>query len=245
MKKILLASLVATSFGMADFIGGEVDLGYYSHSPSGTAQYKGDSADVENDLHWGDEQDVFLRAYFEHPIPVIPNIRVGFSKFFHEGNGRATKTFGWDDFSIGINDKVYSKIDLSMYDITLYYEFLDNWISADAGLNIKYLDGTVDVKSTSTTKNSSNDIQVPIPMLYFKGKVDIPTTDLSFQLEGDYISYSGNMLYDFELGARYTFVAGLGIEAGYKAMKIKIDDVDDFSMDTDFNGVYGKVVWDF
>jgi len=244
MKKILLASLMATSFGMADFIGGEVDLGYYSHSPSGTAQYKGDVVDIENDLHWGDEQDMFLRVYFEHPIPIIPNIRLGYSKFSHEGHGKATKNFGWNDFVIPITDpNVYSKIDLDMYDITLYYEFLDNWISADAGLNIKYLDGTVDVKST--TDSSSNDIQVPIPMLYFKGKVDIPTTDLSFQLEGDYISYSGNMLYDFELGARYTFIAGLGIEAGYKAMKIKIDDVDDFSMDTDFNGLYGKVVWDF
>ncbi|HHH51330.1 MAG TPA: hypothetical protein ENK76_03070 [Campylobacterales bacterium] len=82
-------------------------------------------------------------------------------------------------------------------------------------------------------------------MLYLKGKVDIPATDLSFQLEGDYVSYSGNMLYDFELGARYTFFAGLGIEAGYKAMKIKIDNVDNFSMDTDFNGAYGKLVWDF
>jgi len=62
MKKILLASLMATSFGMADFIGGEVDLGYYSHSPSGTAQYKGDVVDIENDLHWGDEQDM-LTSY--------------------------------------------------------------------------------------------------------------------------------------------------------------------------------------
>jgi len=240
MKKILLASLVATSFGMADFIGGEVDLGYYSHSPSGTAQYKGDVVDVEKDLHWENEQDMFVRAYFEHPIPIVPNIRLGYSKFSHEGNGQAS--FIWNNFQM-TDPNVYSKIDLNIYDITLYYEFLDNWISADAGLNIKYLDGTVDVKST--TDSSSNDIQVPIPMLYLKGKVDVPTTDLSFQLEGDYISYGGNMLYDFELGARYTFVAGLGIEAGYKAMKIKIDDIDDFSMDTDFNGVYGKVVWDF
>lgn len=243
MKKVLLLATMAITMSMADFIGGEVDLGYYSHSPSGTAQYKGDSADIEKDLHWADEKDMFIRAYFEHPVPIIPNIRLGYSKFSHEGDGAVSKTFGWDNFSIGLNENVYSKIDLDMYDLTLYYEFLDNWISADAGLNIKYLDGTVDLQST--TDSSHNAIQVPIPMLYLKGKVDIPATDLSFQLEGDYVSYSGNMLYDFELGARYTFFAGLGIEAGYKAMKIKIDDVDDFSMDTDFNGAYGKLVWDF
>ncbi|MCK4442708.1 MAG: TIGR04219 family outer membrane beta-barrel protein [Sulfurovaceae bacterium] len=243
MKKILMLASIATTFGIADFIGGEIDLGYYSHSPSGTAQYKGDSVDIEKDLNWADEKDMFIRAYFEHPVPIIPNIRVGYSKFSHEGDGTASKQFSWNNFSIDLTDKVYSKIDLDMYDLTLYYEFLDNWLSADAGLNVKYLDGTVDVRTT--TDSSHNDVQVPIPMLYLKGRVDIPATDLSFQLEGDYISYSGNMLYDFELGARYTFFAGLGLEAGYKAMKIKIDDIDDFSMDTDFNGAYGKIVWDF
>jgi len=38
---------------------------------------------------------------------------------------------------------------------------------------------------------------------------------------------------------------GFGAEIGYKSMKLKIDDIDDISMDTDFNGVYGKLIWDF
>jgi hypothetical protein len=82
-------------------------------------------------------------------------------------------------------------------------------------------------------------------MLYAKTGIDVPTTDLSFQVEGNYVSYDGNQLYDVEAGIRYLFALGAGLEIGYKVLKVKIDDVDDFSMDTDYNGVYGKVVWDF
>ncbi len=237
MKKIILATLITTTLTLGDFIGGEVNLGFYAHSPSGTAQNGDDIVDIEDDLKWEDESDIFLRAYFEHPVPVVPNIRVGYTKFKHSGDGTVTKSFFWG--LLNIDGDVKSDLDLDIYDLTLYYEFLDNWISLDGGLNLKYLNGTLDVNS------DHRDISVPIPMLYGKAKINIPTTNLSLQLEGDYISYEDNQLYDIEVGARYNFLLGFGIEAGYKALKIKVDDVDDVSMDTKFNGAYGKLVWDF
>lgn len=240
MKKILFITAITTTIGMADFIGGEVDLGFYAHNPSGMAQNGGDSVDIEKDLNWKNENDIFFKAYFEHPIPILPNIKVGYSKFSHEGKGKASKTFSWNGIDLfRVNDDIYSNLDLDIYDFTLYYELLDNWLNFDMGLNVKYLNGSIKVD------NDNTDIDLPIPMLYAKAKVDIPSTDLSFQAEGNYISYDKNSLYDLEIGARYSFTLGFGIEAGYKAMKIKIDDIDDFSMDADFSGAYGKVIWDF
>jgi outer membrane protein len=241
MKKIILATMVATTFGMADFIGGELNLGYYNHSPSGTAVYKDNSVDIEDDLKWDSSGDIFLKAYLEHPVPIIPNIKLGYTDFSHSGNGKVT-AFSWGDI-FNITDDIDTKLDLQMYDITLYYEVLDNWLNLDMGLNIKYIDGSIDVKST--TDHESSDFSIPIPMLYTKARVDIPTTDFSFQFEGNYISYDSNTLYDLELGARYSPTLGFGVEGGYKAFKLKIDDVDDLSMDTDFNGMYVKLVWDF
>ncbi len=243
MRKIALATVLATTVGMADFIGGEVNLGYYNHSPSGTAQNGDDVIDIESDLKWEDESDIFIKAYFEHPVPIIPNIKVGYSSFGHEGDGTVSKRFSWNSISFNLRDRIHTKLDLDIYDITLYYELLDNWLNLDAGINIKYLDGYIEVDTTTKHENSS--IGLPIPMLYAKARVDVPTTDLSFQLEGNYITYDGNTLYDLEMGARYSFMLGFGIEAGYKAFKLKIDDVDDTSMDADFSGLYGKVVWDF
>jgi outer membrane protein len=224
---------------MADFIGGEVNLGYYTHNPSGSAQNGNDKVDIESDLKWEEENDMFLKVYFEHPVPIIPNVKLGYTKFSHSGEGKATKGFSWGVINIGLNGDIDSKLDLNIYDIALYYELLDNWLNFDVGVNIKYLDGSIDVNSDETSVN------LPIPMLYAKARVNIPATDLSFQAEGNYISYGDNALFDLEVGARYTFALGFGVEAGYKAFKIKLDDVDDTSMDADFNGLYGKIVWDF
>jgi hypothetical protein len=82
-------------------------------------------------------------------------------------------------------------------------------------------------------------------MLYTKVGLDIPITDLSLQLEGDYIKYNDKSMYDLELGVRYRFMLGFGIEAGYKAFRMKFDDVDNLGMNSDYHGVYGKVIWDF
>ncbi|NEW60972.1 TIGR04219 family outer membrane beta-barrel protein, partial [Sulfurovum sp. bin170] len=155
-----------------------------------------------------------------------------------------SKTFSFGGFQLfNITDNIDTKLDLTMYDLTLYYEILDNWVNVDLGVNLKYIDGTIDIESTTEYEHKS--FQAPIPMLYAKARFDVPTTDLSFQAEGNYISYDSNTLYDLEVGARYSFALGFGVEAGYKSFKLKLDDIDDLSMDTDFSGAYGKVVWDF
>jgi len=235
---------LATSFSMADFIGGELNVGYYNHTPSGTVQYQGTTIDIENDFKWKDEGDMFVKAYFEHPLPIIPNIKVGYSEFGHSGTGVLTKNFEFGGKIYTIGSSIDSVFDLKMYDLTLYYELLDNWINIDAGVNVKYIDGAISVDN-NIGLSESTDFQVPVPMLYAKVRFDVPTTDLSFQAEGNYVTYDGNTLYDAEVGVRYTLALGLGLEAGYKTMKLKLDDIDDLSMDTDFSGAYGKLVWDF
>ena len=243
MKKILTLTALLSSLSMGDVIGGELNLGFYTHAPSGTATYQGDTVDIEDDLKWESENDMFLKAYFEHPLPLLPNIKLGYSSFSHEGSGTVKEAFVWGNQSFDLNEPIESSFDLDMYDITLYYEILDNWLNADVGLNIKYIDGTINVKSS--TENESTTFNLPIPMLYAKARLDLPTTNLSFQVEGNYVTYDGHTLYDFEAGARYTFLLGFGVEAGYKSLNLTIDDIDDTSLDADFSGVYGKVVWDF
>lgn len=243
MKKTFLLATLITTFSQADFIGGEVNLGYYSHTPSGVASYNGDSVDIEKDLQWSGQSDVFLKAYLEHPLPIIPNVKLGYTEFSHAGNGHASKNFTFGGATFNVVDKLDSNLDLKMYDVALYYELLDNWVNIDVGVNVKLIDGVLSVKTT--TEDETSDFQAPIPMLYAKARFDVPTTDLSFQVEGNYVSYDGNTLYDAEAGVRYTFALGLGLEAGYKTMKLQLDDIDDLSMDSDFSGAYGKLVWDF
>ena len=243
MQKILGLTILATSLSMADVIGGEINVGYYNHAPSGVVEHTGDSLNMEDTLKWKDEGDVFAKIYIEHPLPIIPNIKLGYSEFGHAGSGVLTQDIKFGGKTYNANSNIDSTFDLKMYDLTLYYEILDNWVNVDVGLNVKYVDGSVSVKNNLVSEATS--FQVPIPMLYAKARFDVPTTDLSFQVEGNYVTYDGNTLYDVEAGARYTLALGLGLEVGYKSMKLKLDNIDDMSMDSDFSGAYGKLVWDF
>ncbi len=242
MKKIVAGTLLLTaSLMQADIAGGEISLGYLSVQPSGELAYKGNSADVEESFGWERESSFVLKGYIEHPVPVLPNIRAVYSKLSHSGEGSVTNLkFGDKIFS----GKIATDMDLDIIDGTLYYEILDNWVNLDLGLNAKYIDASASVENSIVGK-SDTDFSVVLPTLYAKARVDIPMSDLSFQAEGDIITYSGNTLYDLYLTARYTFVAGLGLEAGVKMVKLKLDDVEDVTADIDFKGLYAAVVWDF
>ncbi len=244
MKKTLILATMLTSFSQADFIGGELNVGYYNHVPSGNMQYQGTSLDIKDTLKWSDEGDMFAKIYIEHPLPIIPNIKLGYTDLGHSGSGIVNHSFDFGGKTYATNSNVNTTLDLNIYDLTLYYELLDNWVNLDVGVNVKYVDALISIKD-NTTLSEATDFQVPIPMLYAKARFDVPTTDLSFQVEGNYVSYDGHTLYDAEAGIRYSLALGLGIEAGYKTMKLELDNIDDLSMNTDFSGAYGKVVWDF
>ncbi len=249
MKKIVASIAFIGTIAMADMVGGELNLGYYQHTPSGTLQYKGDSIDLKDDFKWEKESDIFAKLYIEHPLPLLPNIKLGYSSFGHSGSGLLNNDITFGNKTYISTSKIDSKFDLDMYDLTLYYELVDIGFDLDLGLNIRYLDGTVSAVGVGGIPpkpiDESTSFSVPVPMIYAKARVPIPSTDIAFQAEGNYISYSGNQFYDFEAGMRYTFALGLGIEGGYKTMKLKLDDVDDLSLDSTFSGAYAKLVWDF
>jgi len=244
MKKSLLLMSLLSLGASADVLGGEVEVGYYNHTPSGTASYQGSTIDVQDDLKWSKESDAFAKLYIEHPIPVLPNIKLGYTDFSHIGSGTVGQAFTFSNQTFNVNSDIQTDFNLKMYDVGLYYEILDNWVNLDVGLNVKFIEGSLSVASNLVPEERS-DFSAPLPMLYAKARFDVPATDLSFLVEGNYVEYEGNRFYDAEIGARYTFALGLGVEAGYKTMSLKLDNVDDVSMDTQFSGAYGKIVWDF
>jgi len=244
MKKSLLLVSILSLGASADVLGGELEVGYYNHTPSGTSQYQGSSTDVQNDLKWSNESDVFAKIYLEHPLPFLPNIKLGYTDFSHTGSGNVNQSFTFANQTFNANSDIQTNFNLKMYDVGLYYEILDNWVNLDLGLNVKFIKGSLSVASNLIAEERS-DFSAPLPMLYAKVRIDVPTTDLSFLAEGNYVEYQGNRFYDAEIGARYEFALGLGVEAGYKTMALKLDNVDNISMDTQFSGAYGKLVWDF
>ncbi|OQX50270.1 MAG: hypothetical protein B5M46_00850 [Epsilonproteobacteria bacterium 4484_20] len=240
--------------------GGEFFIGMYSHSPSGYASYTepytglglGTSADLEDTLHWESNENIFLKAYIEHPVPLMPNVKVAFTQLSHEGTGEVGNDFVWGGIHIPTLGTVENSLDVGKYDLTLYYELLDNWVEADAGITLGYLDGNINMTALtglgplSLSHTEEVDFSLFMPTLYGKVRFNIPSTDISLQFEGDIFSYDDTTFYNYELSARYTFSMGLGIEAGYKALHLDSQDlVDGLVVDMDFDGPYAAVVWDF
>jgi outer membrane protein len=225
-----------------------VSLGFYNHAPSGHASYAlpitgtATSADLEDTLGWSNAQDLMFKAYIEHPFPFVPNIKIAHTKLSHDGTG-SVSLFSWGDI-VNFTGDVKSDLSLNMTDVTLYYELLDNWVELDAGLTVRYMSGDIKVKTFLTNENV--DFSSFIPMVYAKTRFNFPVTDISLQIEANAISYSGATFYDYEVSARYTFMIGLGLEAGYKVYHVDSDDLTSgLESNMDFSGVYAAVVWDF
>jgi len=258
IKKITILMGLASASLMADTIlGGEVVVGGYMHSPTGVAAYNigntglGTSVDLEKDFGWDDTNDFFFKGYLEHPVPFLPNIKVAYNKFLQEGESNV-HNFDWGHI-IDFNGRLDASLDLQMYDVTGYYELLDNYISLDLGLTARYLSGDITVTPIISGGGGVGalpvvtDLDYWIPMVYGKARFDIPSTDISLQFEGNGITYENTTFYDFEISARYTFTMGLGIEAGYKGIHIDSEDdlADGLYLDIDANGPYAALVWDF
>ena len=225
MKTLLLVCslLFVANTAFADALGVRVSGGMWSYEPTGDIR---DSVDVndnfslKNDLGMKDEDTFQGFLYFEHPVPIIPNIRLGITDLKLSGVGNFTGSKDWNGVPI-VGTNVNSNVDLSHTDIGLYYEIWDTGFDLDLGLNMKLFDGTVSLNDGSNTASSS--FSETIPMVY--GHVGIPLL-AGFSIAGDvsYISYDGDKFQDSLLRVRWVSDFMLGVELGYRSLTIDYTD---------------------
>lgn len=243
LKNIVLFAFFTLSSMHADMAGGEASLGFFNHDPSGNASYKSTSSNLEETFGFSEEQDLFLKAYLEHPFPLLPNVKLGYTTLSHDGSS-SVEGFSWGDID-NFDGAIDNSLSLDITDVTLYYEVLDNWVEMDAGVTARHITGDMGV-STNDARHDAIDFSTWIPMLYGKARFNLPSTDISLQLEANAVSYWDITAYDYELSARYTLAMGVGLEAGYKSFHLDSNDlVDGFKTNMDFSGPYATAIWDF
>ena len=258
MKKVSLITstvIALTTSAMADNIGGEVAIGLWNHDPSGWIQYPANSTDankvdLDKDLNLNTKSEVYIRAKIEHPIPLIPNIRFAYTQVHSNGAAVSSRNFKFGNKTFPLSAAITSNTQLDSFDATLYYEIIDTGIDTDLGVTFRYIDGYTDLYATGgglvSPLHQRNNISAIIPMIYGNVRVPLPFLDnLSIGTEGNFITYDGNTVYDLQADVRYEFFMGLGVEAGIRVQKYKLDDIDDTSSDIDIEGFFIGAVWDF
>ncbi len=240
IKQLLFFAALSVPFtSHADTLSISVGAGIWNTSPAGSFQKKGDPTDVnvKDNLFWGDESQGYFYATLEHPVPIIPNIKIMATNIDQSGNGATTFTFDGKNYG-GTVDNNFS---IKTVDLIGYYEILDNVVSLDIGLNIRSLKvdysitGTDPLTGTSITTTDS--VSQTIPMLYaLVGGSPIP--DLIISGELSYISYAGSTISDFTAKVAYTTSFFVGLEAGYRKQQYTFNDVSSTNADLSFDGVF-------
>jgi len=254
MKKILSTlalSAAITTIVSADLLRIEMGAGAWGQDPSGNITYS-DSTGASGE--YKSNETSYTGAYawmlIKHPLPIIPNVRLEYTKVKDEGISTGT----FENFTAPIGSP--SSLEMSEYDIIPYYNLLDNtfWMTIDLGLDIKVIDSTytaegVTINNLGTIGTYTDSSTVAVPMVYGRFRVEIPGTNLGLESDIKYITYDGSTLYDARIKVDYTFdldVIEPGIEIGYRTQKFDItDDDDNTKMDMDFSGVYAGVMLRF
>lgn len=244
----VVMALLLPTLSNADVLGVRVGANYWDFDISGTARYKTrDSAndiDVNKDLGYDDGSLGYYYVAVEHPVPFLPNIKIGRTDLDEDADGRLSKTVVYGDITFNVNEDVSSKVELDQTDITLYYSLLDNIANVDLGLNAKYIDSNARITgAVSGTQDA--DVSGWVPMLYAGVGADLPLTGLSVSADGAYIKYDSSSFYDYTLRATYTTPWYLGVDVGYRKIKLDLDDFDDSFADVEFDGPYAGVYLHF
>ena len=217
MKKALIASsILLASAAQADVLGLTAEIGQYSPDASFNGSVNGQT--TNSDLS-GDSATYFGVA-FEHPVPVIPNVRL-------QGSTLEAS-----------NSNTQVKIDNTDY--TLYYELLDGlaWLSLDAGVSFRQMDMDARIGSSSASESFI------LPTGYVAAYFTLPTLPISVGGELKTLAIGDSSITDTTVKVKYESPFFVGVEGGYRNANLTIDEG---SIDTevDFDGFFVGVFADF
>lgn len=217
MKKTLIAStLMLASMAHADVLGVTAEIGQFSPDVTFNGQINNQSADV----NFGGEKNNYYGIAFEHPVPLIPNVRLQGSTL--EGQ----------------SDNVDLNIDST--DLTLYYELLDGlaWIDLDLGLSIRSMD--IDARVNTSTDSES----VILPAAYLSAYFTLPGLPLQVGGEVKALTIGDSSIKDTVFKLKYQSPFFVGVEGGYRNANFDIKE-SDINSEIKFDGFFVGVFADF
>lgn len=230
---IILASLALSSNAIADTAGVWAGGGAWDHSPSGAIRWiDATSVDLESDMKLQAEKETYLFVQVEHFVPLLPNVRVQQTALQSTGNNpSANFNFGGQNFTGSVDSTVV----MDHTDFIFYWQILDNIVGLDIGINAKSVDGEATVRNAGNTATTTFSGIVPMG---YAAVAFSPTDSLEFRGELSALSVGDSSITDSTIKVMYTTDYLLGFEAGYRSLKVELDDLDGVYSDMKFDGPF-------
>lgn len=249
MKKLFSTALACAALwstgAQADLIFGVyIGANTWQHEADGDIKNGDSVVDVVDDLGFGSsENNNMLYIAIEHPVPLLPNIKIQHTELEFSGAQTLDTGFDFDDFDYASGTSISTDVDLTHADATVYYEILDNWISLDLGLTLRAFDAQVAINDG--TQRNEMGIKGVLPLLYGKAKFDLPFTGFAIGAEANTISFSGDKAFDASFSVSYENSLGFGAEIGYRTITLELDQFDDLDTDLSIDGPYAGLNFHF
>lgn len=249
-KPLCLASMLTLSpLAFSDTV-----LGIYAGGGVWQSDFSGQVGDVDQpaadleDLGLDDQDNEFYFVALEHPVPLLPNIRLQHTDVSLSETSTISRSFVLDDVAYSINEQLVSDFDFSHTDATFYYELLDNWVNLDLGLTFRKFDGDLSLRSLTTGETASSRLDETVPLLYGKAQFNLPLTGFYVSAGGNFVSYDGSDMSDLQAAVGYMsdgLLLDVGIEVGVRNFNIELDDVSDLDADMELEGAFASVYLHF
>jgi outer membrane protein len=239
LRSLLILAITLTPLtAVADVIGFYVGGGLWQASPEGDIGRT--DINLESTLNLDEENNQFIFVALEHPIPLLPNIRVQHSEMAWAGNALVIAGTDLNGSPFVSDEQVDVSLDLTHTDATFYYEIFDNVMDLDLGITARAFDGEASLVGVS--QQESIDLDAIGPLVYGQVGVDFPLTGLSAHMIANWINVDEFRLIDWAAQLTYEFdllpAVDAGLILGYRSMLVELDDLDDLQSDATFEGYY-------
>lgn len=243
MKKVLISAALCSAFCVSNasaamILGFGAEADYYHPEVSGHFNYDGD---MKTTTDFGSQKKgtYQIGAYFEHPVPFVPNVRIDYTPMKFDGTSSIVSAKGVTGFAAGT---AKNDIKLNALDVTPYYEILDNVVSLDLGLTIRSISASID--TTQSGLKHSDSATFALPMAYIAAEAKLPFTGLKANADLKYLGFGNSNYMDAKAKLTYDVIKGLGVEAGYRYQKLKLDKFD-VDADVTFKGPFVGLNYNF
>ncbi len=207
------------------------------------------------DFNLANKQQGSFYVALEHPLPFVPNLKISSTRLDTKGATTLGSDFTFAGTTFPADSSAETTFNTSYIDYTAYYEVFDNdLLTFDFGLTVRDIDAEISVNAmTATTPavslNSKLRASAYIPMFYAAFIFGIPSTDFNVFANGNFLSFDGQTLYDYQAGISYELVDNLAVDVdltlGFRDVKLELDDINNLYSNLEFSGAFAGIVVHF